>query len=65
VIAVVVALILIWSSWFTVQPEETGIVESLIFRPIGSMFKLSLHAETSLLVTSKKTEKTKGISTFI
>jgi modulator of FtsH protease HflK len=23
----VVALIFLWSSWFTVQPEETGIVQ--------------------------------------
>jgi membrane protease subunit HflK len=26
-VAVVVALICLWSSWFTVQPEETGIVQ--------------------------------------
>ena len=26
-VAVVVALIVLWSSWFTVQPEETGVVQ--------------------------------------
>ncbi|HEX9868258.1 MAG TPA: protease modulator HflK, partial [Candidatus Tectomicrobia bacterium] len=26
-VAVVVVLIFLWSSWFTVQPEETGVVQ--------------------------------------
>ena len=28
-VALVVALIVLWSSWFTVQPEETGVVQRL------------------------------------
>ena len=49
-IAVVVAVILLWSVWFTVQPEETGIVQRFgkVVRTAGPGldFKLPYGIET-------------------
>jgi modulator of FtsH protease HflK len=60
-IAVVVALILIWSSWFTVQPEETGIVQRFgkVVRTAepGLHFKLPYGIETVRTVPTARVLK--------
>jgi modulator of FtsH protease HflK len=60
-IAVVVALILIWSSWFTVQPEETGIVQRFgkVVRTAGPglHFKLPYGIETVRTVPTARVLK--------
>lgn len=60
-IAVVVALILIWSAWFTVQPEETGIVQRFgkVVRTAGPglHFKLPYGIETIRTVPTARVLK--------
>jgi membrane protease subunit HflK len=60
-IAVVVALILIWSAWFTVQPEETGIVQRFgkVVRTVGPglHFKLPYGIETIRTVPTARVLK--------
>jgi membrane protease subunit HflK len=45
IVALVVALIFFWSSWFTVQPEETGIVQRFgkVVRTAGFSHKKSFE----------------------
>ena len=61
VIAVVVALILLWSAWFTVQPEETGIVQRFgkVVRTAGPglHFKLPYGIETIRTVPTARVLK--------
>jgi modulator of FtsH protease HflK len=61
VIAVVVALILLWSAWFTVQPEETGIVQRFgkVVRTAspGLHFKLPYGIETIRTVPTARVLK--------
>jgi len=60
-IAVVVALILLWSAWFTVQPEETGIVQRFgkVVRTAGPglHFKLPYGIETIRTVPTARVLK--------
>jgi modulator of FtsH protease HflK len=60
-IAVVVALVLIWSAWFTVQPEETGIVQRFgkVVRTVGPglHFKLPYGIETVRTVPTARVLK--------
>lgn len=60
-IAVVVALVLIWSAWFTVQPEETGIVQRFgkVVRTAGPglHFKLPYGIETIRTVPTARVLK--------
>jgi len=60
-VAIVVALILIWSSWFTVQPEETGIVQRFgkVVRTAGPglHFKLPYGIETIRTVPTARVLK--------
>jgi membrane protease subunit HflK len=60
-IAVVVALVLIWSAWFTVQPEETGIVQRFgkVVRTAGPglHFKLPYGIETVRTVPTARVLK--------
>jgi modulator of FtsH protease HflK len=60
-IAVVVALVLIWSAWFTVQPEETGIVQRFgkVARTAGPglHFKLPYGIETVRTVPTARVLK--------
>jgi modulator of FtsH protease HflK len=61
VIAVVVALILLWTVWFTVQPEETGIVQRFgkVVRTAGPglHFKLPYGIETIRTVPTARVLK--------
>ena len=61
VIAVVVALILLWTVWFTVQPEETGIVQRFgkVVRTAGPglHFKLPFGIETVRTVPTARVLK--------
>jgi membrane protease subunit HflK len=61
VIAVVVALVLLWSAWFTVQPEETGIVQRFgkVVRTAGPglHFKLPYGIETIRTVPTARVLK--------
>jgi membrane protease subunit HflK len=61
VIGVVVALILLWSVWFTVQPEETGIVQRFgkVVRTAGPglHFKLPIGIETIQMVPTARVLK--------
>lgn len=58
---VVLALILLWSSWFTVQPEETGVVQRFgaVHRTVGPglHFKLPYGIETIRLVPTARVLK--------
>lgn len=60
-VAVVVALIIFWSSWFTVQPEETGIVQRFgkVVRTAGPglHFKWPYGVETVRLVPTARVLK--------
>jgi membrane protease subunit HflK len=60
-VAVVVALIFLWSSWFTVQPEETGIVQRFgkIARTAGPglHFKWPYGIETVRLIPTARVLK--------
>ncbi len=60
-VAVVVALIFLWSSWFTVQPEETGVVQRFgkIVRTAepGLHFKWPYGIETVRLVPTARVLK--------
>jgi modulator of FtsH protease HflK len=60
-IAVAVALVLIWSAWFTVQPEETGIVQRFgkVVRTAGPglHFKLPYGIETVRTVPTARVLK--------
>jgi len=60
-IAVVVALILLWSAWFTIQPEETGIVQRFgkVVRTAGPglHFKLPYGIETIRTVPTARVLK--------
>ncbi|MGH8068314.1 MAG: protease modulator HflK, partial [Candidatus Entotheonellia bacterium] len=59
--ALVVALILLWSSWFTVQPEETGVVQRFgqVVRTAepGLHFKWPYGIETVRLVPTARVLK--------
>jgi len=61
VIAVVVALIVIWTFWFTVQPEETGVVQRFgrVVRTAGPglHFKLPVGIETVRTVPTARVLK--------
>jgi len=61
VVAVVVVLILLWSSWFTVQPEETGVVQRFgrVVRTAepGLHFKWPFGVETVRLVPTARVLK--------
>jgi len=60
-VALVVALIFLWSSWFTVQPEETGIVQRFgkVVRRAGPglHFKWPYGVETVRLVPTARVLK--------
>ena len=60
-VAVVVGLILVWTVWFTVQPEETGIVQRFgkVVRTAGPglHFKLPYGIETVLTVPTARVLK--------
>ncbi|MGE0826577.1 MAG: FtsH protease activity modulator HflK [Candidatus Binatia bacterium] len=60
-VALVVALIVLWSSWFTVQPEETGIVQRFgkVVRTAGPglHFKWPYGIETVRLVPTARVLK--------
>jgi modulator of FtsH protease HflK len=60
-IALVVALIFLWSSWFTVQPEETGVVQRFgkVVRTAGPglHFKWPFGIETARLVPTARVLK--------
>jgi membrane protease subunit HflK len=60
-VALVVALIFFWSSWFTVQPEETGIVQRFgkVVRSVGPglHFKWPYGVETVRLVPTARVLK--------
>ncbi|TKB78491.1 MAG: FtsH protease activity modulator HflK [Nitrospira sp.] len=60
-VALVVALIVFWSSWFTVQPEETGIVQRFgrVVRSAGPglHFKWPFGVETVRLVPTARVLK--------
>ena len=60
-VAVVVALIFLWSSWFTAQPEETGVVQRFgaVVRIVGPglHFKLPYGIETVQLVPTARVLK--------
>ena len=60
-IALVVALIFFWSSWFTVQPEETGVVQRFgkVVRTAGPglHFKWPYGVETVRLVPTARVLK--------
>ena len=60
-VAVVVALIFLWSSWFTVQPEETGIVQRFgqVVRTAspGLHFKWPYGVETVRLIPTARVLK--------
>jgi len=60
-IVVVVALILLWSVWFTVQPEETGIVQRFgkVVRTAGPglHFKWPIGIETIQTVPTARVLK--------
>jgi membrane protease subunit HflK len=61
VAAVLLVAILLWSSWFTVQPEETGIVQRLgaVTRTVGPglHFKLPYGIESVRLVPTARVLK--------
>jgi len=58
---VVLVAVLIWSSWFTVQPEETGVVQRFgaVVRTVGPglHFKLPYGVETVRLVPTARVLK--------
>jgi modulator of FtsH protease HflK len=60
-VLVLLALVLVWSSWFTVQPEETGVVQRLgaVVRTVGPglHFKLPYGVETVRLVPTARVLK--------
>jgi modulator of FtsH protease HflK len=60
-VALVVALIFLWSSWFTVQPEETGVVQRLgqVVRTAGPglHFKWPFGIDTVRLVPTARVLK--------
>ena len=60
-VALVVALIFLWSSWFTVQPEETGVVQRFgrVVRTAepGLHFKWPFGVETVRLVPTARVLK--------
>lgn len=59
--AVVLVAILVWSSWFTVQPEETGVVQRFgaVVRSVGPglHFKLPYGIETVRLIPTARVLK--------
>lgn len=58
---VVLVVILFWSSWFTVQPEETGVIQRFgaVVRTVGPglHFKLPYGIETAWLVPTARVLK--------
>src|SRR3972149_2336113 len=58
---VVLLVILLWSSWFTVQPEETGVVQRFgaVVRTVGPglHFKLPFGIERAALVPTARVLK--------
>lgn len=59
--AILLLAILLWSSWFTVQPEETGVVQRFgaVVRTVGPglHFKLPYGIETAWLVPTARVLK--------
>ena len=59
--AILLLVILLWSTWFTVQPEETGVVQRFgaVVRTVGPglHFKLPYGIETALLVPTARVLK--------
>ncbi|MGH7312601.1 MAG: FtsH protease activity modulator HflK [Candidatus Rokuibacteriota bacterium] len=59
--AILLLAILLWSSWFTVQPEETGVVQRFgaVVRTVGPglHFKLPYGVETARLVPTARVLK--------
>ena len=60
-VVLALAAILLWSSWFTVQPEETGVVQRFgkVVRTVGPglHFKIPYWIETVLLVPTARVLK--------
>jgi len=60
-VAVMVVVIFLWTAWFTVQPEETGIVQRFgkVMRAAGPglHFKLPLGGETVRLLPTARVLK--------
>jgi membrane protease subunit HflK len=60
-VALALLLVLLWSSWFTVQPEETGVVQRFgaVIRTVepGLHFKLPYGIETVRLVPTARVLK--------
>ncbi|HLC42998.1 MAG TPA: FtsH protease activity modulator HflK [Methylomirabilota bacterium] len=61
VLVILVVVILLWSSWYTVQPEETGVVQRFgaVIRTVGPglHFKLPYGIETVRLVPTARVLK--------
>jgi len=61
IVVLVLAVLLLWSSWFTVQPEETGVVQRFgkVVRTVGPglHFKIPYGVETVLLVPTARVLK--------
>lgn len=61
ILAAVVIFILLWSSWYTVQPEETAVVQRFgrVARTAGPglHFKIPLGIETARLVPTARVLK--------
>src|SRR3972149_4420773 len=57
-VGIVLVMILLWSSWFTVQPEETGVVQRFgaVVRTVGPglHFKAPYGVETVRLVPTAR-----------
>jgi len=60
-LAIFLVLVILWSSWFTVQPEETGVVQRFgaVVRTVGPglHFKLPYGLETATLVPTARVLK--------
>jgi len=61
IVILMLAVALLWSSWFTVQPEETGVVQRFgkVVRTVGPglHFKIPYGVETVLLVPTARVLK--------
>src|SRR3990172_4505092 len=60
-VGIVLVVILLWSSWFTVQPEETGVIQRFgaVVRTVGPglHFKAPYGVETVRLVPTARVLK--------
>jgi membrane protease subunit HflK len=60
-VGIVLLVILLWSSWFTVQPEETGVVQRFgaVVRTVGPglYFKFPYWIETVRLIPTARVHK--------